>query len=745
MPKHLPVSLLSRCSALSLLVSSACTSPVWAASPNSTASSETTLQDVVVQADKLSDTDERRYATASKIVFGREELDKYGDSTVGETLKRLPGVTLGGNPGRGGEIRMRGLGGGYTLILLNGEPMPRGFSLDSLSPEQIERIEIMRSPVAEYSARAIAGTINIVLREKIDKRSNEARPSLGMENGRFQPGLFLQRSDQLEGVGYSISANTYHRDQQNEQASHTTNIDTTSGLPTGSQQQTQNSRSQMDGAHLGSRIQWALGGGDSLILQPFISQHRSTSEGSNTLEQSGSSTMPAPYATSQSRGNSTITMYRLMSQWKTRLEGGSKLELKANLSLSENDSQNGRRDYATDGSLVHTGNSLTHIRDTGFTTSGKYSQSLGGHHALATGWELETGQRHETASNVQDGVNVLAREGDNLSAQTQRIAGYLQDEWDISPLWAVYGGLRWEGIHTESQSAGNRFINDSHVLSPMAHSVWRLDPDSKDQIRLGLARTYRAPGLNQLVAIPNISNNYPVSGGNTANSPDQTGNPNLKPELAWGLDLAYEHYLPQGGLLSASVFYRDIDNLIRNLTTLQTVSWSSAQRWVSMPTNVGHATSRGIELESKFKLEELFASRLPLDVRANYSYYWSSVDDVPGPNNRLDQQPRQTANLGLDYRAPRLPLTVGGNLHWIPAYNIQQSAEQASYQGNKRVVDVYALWKFDRNLQLRLSAANWLHADALSGNSQLRDTSLQQTSTINKTYRSFLARLEIKF
>ena len=98
---------------------------------------------VVVTGNRLADTEERRYSTATKMVFGREELDRYGDSTLGEVLKRLPGITIAGAPGRGGDIRMRGLGRGYTQILINGEPAPRGFSFDSLPPEQVERIEIM--------------------------------------------------------------------------------------------------------------------------------------------------------------------------------------------------------------------------------------------------------------------------------------------------------------------------------------------------------------------------------------------------------------------------------------------------------------------------------------------------------------------------------------------------------------------------------------------------------------------------
>ena len=59
---------------------------------------------------------------------------------------------------------MRGMGGGYTQILIDGQRMAPGFSLDSIAPEQIEKIEIMRAPVAEFGTRAIAGTINVVMR-----------------------------------------------------------------------------------------------------------------------------------------------------------------------------------------------------------------------------------------------------------------------------------------------------------------------------------------------------------------------------------------------------------------------------------------------------------------------------------------------------------------------------------------------------------------------------------------------------
>ncbi len=114
------------------------------AAPNRPA--PTQLAPVEVRSGTVDDTQLRRQSTAGKITVGRDEIERYGDSTVGDLLKRLPGVTTQGRPGRGGEIRMRGLGSGYTQILLDGERVPRGFDIDSLSPEQIERIEIRARP-----------------------------------------------------------------------------------------------------------------------------------------------------------------------------------------------------------------------------------------------------------------------------------------------------------------------------------------------------------------------------------------------------------------------------------------------------------------------------------------------------------------------------------------------------------------------------------------------------------------------
>src|ERR1700741_40565 len=76
----------------------------------------------------------RRDDTASKIVVSSEELKRYGDTSIADALKRVPGVSVGAG---GRDIRMRGLGNGYTQILINGERAPAGFTIENLSPDSI--------------------------------------------------------------------------------------------------------------------------------------------------------------------------------------------------------------------------------------------------------------------------------------------------------------------------------------------------------------------------------------------------------------------------------------------------------------------------------------------------------------------------------------------------------------------------------------------------------------------------------
>jgi iron complex outermembrane receptor protein len=335
-------------------------------------------------------------------------------------------------------------------------------------------------------------------------------------------------------------------------------------------------------------------------------------------------------------------------------------------------------------------------------------------HALVFGGEIEAISRDETRLSVPD----VAEFGDNLSASTLRLAAFAQDEWNPTPNWGANFGLRWEGITTKGDSGqGTRPENTSSVWTPLLNAVYRPDPKSRDQVRLSLTRSYRSPPTSALIARPTINREFPVTPTDQANSeafPDSAGNPGLKPELATGIDLAVERYLEGGGVLSANLFHRRISNLIRSRTELEAVSWSSFQRHVRRQRNIGDASTSGLELEAKFRLDQLVDGAPRVEMRANAALFSSQVDSVPGPDNRLDQQSRGTLNIGADYRFRGTPLTAGGNVNVVPQTRTRLDESQTSIASRKRVWDMYALWTFNPALGLRLLANNLAPLDSSS-------------------------------
>jgi outer membrane receptor for ferrienterochelin and colicins len=686
------------------------------------------VRQVTVTGGRLNDTEQRRQSTAAKLVFGRDELDRNGDSTVGEILKRLPGVTISGAPGRGGDIRMRGLGSGYTQILINGERPPRGFSMDSLSPDQIERIEIYRAPVAEFSTQAIAGTINIVLREDFKLKQTQINFSDGIEQNRHAPNVSITHPGEIGSLSYLLSGSFYENRQRTETIVDNTGSDV-DGVPDLQQNIASDSLRTTRGVHLTPRFNWKFGNGDTLTVQPFLMHSESDGTGAALLTQTLG---VAPYAASNSSSSSDSTVARTFGNWQHRFEDKSKVDIKFGFGFGRSHSDATTKQYGTGGALQDTLIDTSSNNDRGGNTSGKYSTPADNGHAFAVGWEGEWRTTSQTRASLDNGIPQFDESGDDLSARTRRLALYGQDEWEINKEWSTYFGLRWEGVKTSSTTSGGEIDNSSSVWSPVLHGVWRIPGHEKDQLRMSLTHSYRAPQLNDLIASPVLSHL------NSATSPDRVGNPALKPELSTGIDFAYEHYLPTGGLFSANVFMRNISDLMRRETSLQN------GRWVSQPFNIGDARTGGLELEAKFRLADFIADAPSVDVRANYSRFWSSVDGVPGPNNRLDQQAKQTGNLGLDYRMKGIPLTLGGNLNWTPAYVVQTSETQTSSAGIKRQLDIYGLWKFSPNTQLRVSANNLVNSDYLTGSTVAYGNGGQSAAVAAKTYTTWTVKLEMK-
>jgi outer membrane receptor for ferrienterochelin and colicins len=122
---------------------------------------------------------------------------------------------------------------------------------------------------------------------------------------------------------------------------------------------------------------------------------------------------------------------------------------------------------------------------------------------------------------------------------------------------------------------------------------------------MALARTYKAPLTRNLVP-----RRFTVNNNNSPANPDVEGNPTLRPELSWGLDLAWETYFGKGGVMSVSGYARKIDDV-----TVQRLYQQGGQ-WVERPENFGSAAARGIEFDAKVPLGAWLAGTAGLELRA---------------------------------------------------------------------------------------------------------------------------------
>ena len=360
----------------------------------------------------------------------------------------------------------------------------------------------------------------------------------------------------------------------------------------------------------------------------------------------------------------------------------------------------------------------TRAADKGVTFSGKDSIGIVPRHTIVAGWDAESTQRDE-----------LRRQNDlpdeDFTIRVKRLALFAQDEWTVAPRWSAYLGMRWERIAT--YSAGSRrtaSASRSAVLSPIVQTLYKLAGDDRGQLRLALARTYKAPAVGNLNARPVLAT------VNTSATPDYRGNPGLRPELAWGLDFSYEYFMADGAMFSAGGYLRRIDDLTgRSLDKID-------GRWVSMPANVGRARSQGLELEARIPFGALA-------MRANFNRNWSRVDSLPRPGNVLDGQTPLSLNLAADYAPASSRLSAGASLSLQTGGTVRTSANETVSSATVRSIDAYALYRHGKHVQMRLALSNQLHPDTLSG-SRYEDAAGSVTRT-QREQHELVTRLTLEY
>ncbi len=699
------------------------------------------------------DVDDRQVSTASKLVIDKEEIERHGDTNIADVLKRAPGVTIGGAAGRGGgEIRMRGLGRGYTQVLINGEPAPPGFSLDTLAPDQLERIEIFRTATAQFSTQAVAGSINLVLKD--GDLPPEKAVRFGIRTG-TRAGVFsgFSVNDKIGKFTYNLGL-SLNKDKTKYNGSTTEQGFDAAGTPTLERFNQQSNSGNNSGGNLNARLRYALTEADSLALDVFARRNDFTGVYDESITTRLG--LPPRFAAAHTDvdANGSGSRWRLNYTHKFLKDSpwsGGKFEARAGLNRNNRASLGAFQGTNPLGQLALLRQTDSGATDDGTSANAKLTLPLGDGHQVVTGIDLERSERSEfRVQNEQTPLPIasvlpLVFANERFGANVRRTAWFAQDEWDVTPNWSLYVGLRQERIETTSQ--GNTYApiaNTAQVTSPILQSLWKLSPKG-EQLRLGLSRTFKAPGTSQLIPRRFTAvNNSPLT-------PDSMGNPLLQPELATGIDLAFERFFRSApnlgqGVFSVSTYVRRVQGVIFSQTTLQGTGPDA--RWVSMPTNIGNALVKGVELEFKTPLQNLWPEAPPIDIRANAAINRSAVDNIPGPNNRLAAQTPCSANLGFDHRV-NPAFAYGSSFSYSCGGPYRRSATQSGDQSDKRELDAYAVLRFKPSaasgMQLRVSAVNLLQRT--TRNSSTNADAFGRLSTLNEadTHAALRVNLEGRF
>ncbi|MGD9156436.1 MAG: TonB-dependent receptor [Bacillota bacterium] len=143
-------------------------------------------------------------------VITKEELEQANVKTVREALEFVVGVNPTGEGTWGtGAVEMRGMESSHTLILLDGQRFCGGHdavSLESISVEMIEQIEIVKGPVSSlYGSDAMGGVINIITKKSAAKSYGNITAAGGSSNTRI-----YKASTGFGNEKYNVIANYTH-------------------------------------------------------------------------------------------------------------------------------------------------------------------------------------------------------------------------------------------------------------------------------------------------------------------------------------------------------------------------------------------------------------------------------------------------------------------------------------------------------------------------------------------------------
>ena len=636
--------------------------------------------------------EERKENSIAKRIIKGEELTQYGDMNALEMLKRTPGVTISEGKGKKGSP-----GKGYTKVMIDGEEVSstkRGNPLEHISPDMIERLEVMTNGSAEYSAESMGGIVNIVLKKPSSEGKTIAKLTAGAYAGEPMVSVFAQQEGKKGKLSYLINTTLSDNSQDDSSSTHTDTRDDYN-----------DNESRYRSLSLNTKLIYTPSSKDKYMFDGALNRSDYVKESVEDRVGSVNETLL------QHDAGDALMLWAKLSGIHN-LSGTELIEWK--LKYHENTSDGiTRTDNAT---------TLNEQNDEGsfrvFGAEGSYSIALD-EHFIKTGAEIK---RLHQKDDVIGYTNGTLNTDEHQRLKEDKGSWYIQDEIALNEKIVLTPGLRFErSVRQFDQNI------DIDYFAPSLHALYKLSEN--DNLRASVAKTVKLPRLDELSSSLDSSLDE-----NDLNHPDVTGNPNLKEESALSYEVRYEHFFEDKGIMSIGGFYRDINDKIEKLTTFE------SGRYVERPRNAGEGKLWSLELELKKSLESYVSG---LGIFANATFQNSSLV-TDGVKRTIKGTHDYIYNIGIDHRLQAYRLTYGAAYRYVSGYDdpIDLSGIAESQEGHG-ALDLYASKRLDSTYKVGLNLKNITQESITTTSKRYSSGVLSETQIDHENSRfHFLVTLE---
>lgn len=628
-----------------------------------------------------------------ELVYDEQFFQRFEPLTAGDALRRVPSVTFLSDVIESDGARLRGLDPGYTQILINGDRVPgsnadRSFFLDRVPAELIERVEIVRSSTARRTGDAVAGTINIELRNGLSLdggylragglyfNDGEIKPSVGVYfGGEMGPGRVL--------AGFNVQGR--YNPKQKLSLRYSDSPENNPDFATDDFENREDQSDTRDGVDYAGNLSYVIDSDTTRfeIAGNFVRTDRTENE--RSYEYNSPTAISGPVRVTPTPGNLLTDNENVNDISQTSLSLETEVEhewslgeTKVRWAFSRFDDDQFEYEYEIDfdRSAPRFTGDLTRrdVIDEEMAVQVEHAFPLGDDMEFAIGGFAQNKDRDTDLGEVRSRFNLPTAMRPGYNQFSQRPMDFLgtfaafaappgglntiaEDRRDLFALiegtsgaLTFEAGVRWENTDVRIEDLT---VAAAQSVQTNSYDYWL--PSASAKIALGdgrftlsAARTMRRPRLDYI---------SPALLEAELGDNDLLGNPQLAPETAWGGDVGYEHRLGRTGVAGINFFYRDVQNLVE-LANTGVVGSEGAGTFVLQPRNTGNGEVWGVEFDLSTNLG--FIGLADTGVFGNLGYVDSEITDVFG-TRRFNGQSEYVYNVGLIQDFTALGAALGVN------------------------------------------------------------------------------------